>query len=143
MRKLTIALVLCAASAASAFAQSAAQLEANKKIIHEFYRTCWEPWAADAIPQFFAPDYKEHNPRVEPGLDGLAKFLRSRGPSKQVKQELQEPPAMVLADGDLVTWVFKRQAEDPKDKSKYDRYWFDTYRVRNGKIVEHWDAAAK
>jgi predicted SnoaL-like aldol condensation-catalyzing enzyme len=46
-------------------------------------------------------------------------------------------------DGDLVTWTFKRDAKDPKDGSTYNSYWFDTYRVKNGKVIEHWDAATR
>jgi predicted SnoaL-like aldol condensation-catalyzing enzyme len=40
--------------------------------------------------------------------------------------------------------AFPRQYKDPKDPSKtYTTTWFDMYRIKNGKIDEHWDPATK
>ena len=119
--------------------------EANKKVVFEFYRQVWETGNAELLPQFYAADFKEHNPAVPPGgLDGLAQYLKRRFPTaRPAGKELQNPPAVVQVDGDLVTWIFRREAKDPRDGSSYNSYWFDTYRVRNGKVVEHWDAATR
>jgi predicted SnoaL-like aldol condensation-catalyzing enzyme len=44
----------------------------------------------------------------------------------------------------MVTFIFKEQVPDPKDKSKaYERFSFDMFRIKNGKITEHWDGTAK
>ena len=57
---------------------------------------------------------------------------------------MKNPPAYTIAEGDLVTFIFKERVSDPKDKTKtYDRFTFDMFRIKNGKIVEHWDGAAK
>ncbi len=141
-----MALSLLATTAAHAQrAKVSADEEANKKVVYEFYRQVWETGNAELLPQFYAADFKEHNPAVPPGgLDGLARYLKVRFPTvKPAGKELQNPPAMVQVDGDLVTWTFRREAKDPKDGSPYSAYWFDTYRIKNGKVIEHWDAATR
>ena len=36
------------------------------------------------------------------------------------------------------------ELHDPADSSKkYTTTWFDMFRIENGKIVEHWDSAAR
>ena len=51
---------------------------------------------------------------------------------------MRNPPVHVVAEGDLVTFIFKESSPDPKDKTKsYDRFTFDMFRIKNGKIVEH------
>ena len=148
MTKVLFALAMCVLSSSPLYAQRAkvsATEEANKKVVFEFYRQVWETGNADLLPNFYAADFKEHNPAVPPGgLNGLARFLKMRFPTVKVAgKELQSPPAIVQVDGDLVTWIFKREGKDSKDGSAYDSYWFDTYRVHDGKVIEHWDAATR
>jgi predicted SnoaL-like aldol condensation-catalyzing enzyme len=132
--------------AAQAFAQSRTNpAEANKKLVLEFYRLVWETKNADAVPQFVAEGYIEHNPRFGSGRDSLIRDhnLQS-GQAAKPADTLRFPPALVIAEGDLVTLIFKRDREDPKDKSKtYESFGFDTFRIKAGKIVEHWDGATK
>ncbi|MGE0592139.1 MAG: nuclear transport factor 2 family protein [Vicinamibacterales bacterium] len=139
---------LLLAGTAPALAQRAevsAAEEANKKVVHEFYRQVWETGNADLLGQFYAADFIEHNPAVPPGgLDGLKAFLRRRFPEpRPAGADLRNPPSLVLVDGDVVTWIFQREQKDPRDGSPYPSFWFDAYRVRNGKVVEHWDAATR
>ncbi len=118
----------------------------NKKIVGDFYRIVFEPRNPDLIDQYIAPDFVEHNPAIEGGRDGLVKFMKTlpRPTSDDVGAEMKNPPAYITAEGDLVTFIFKEKVPDPKDKSKtYERFTFDMFRVKNGKIAEHWDGAAK
>jgi predicted SnoaL-like aldol condensation-catalyzing enzyme len=51
---------------------------------------------------------------------------------------------MAFAQGDLVLLVWDHEEKDPADASKTYHYdSFDASRIKNGKIVEHWDAAKK
>jgi predicted SnoaL-like aldol condensation-catalyzing enzyme len=118
----------------------------NKKIVTDFYRLVFEPRNPDLIEQYIAPDFVEHNPLIEGGRDGLVKFLKMLPPpaSDDVGPDMKNPPAHIIAEGDLVTFVFKQTTPDPKDKTKtYDRFTFDMFRLKNGKIVEHWDDEGK
>jgi predicted SnoaL-like aldol condensation-catalyzing enzyme len=48
----------------------------------------------------------------------------------------------VTATNDLVTVAFVREYDDPrKPGAKYTTTWFDMWRIRDGKAVEHWDPA--
>jgi hypothetical protein len=49
-------------------------------------------------------------------------------------------PILVMAEGDLVTALYKGVLPDPDDKSKtYEAFTFETVRVKDGKFTEHWD----
>jgi predicted SnoaL-like aldol condensation-catalyzing enzyme len=147
MRLRKVACVFVFLAGASAFAQGyLSGIALNKKIVTDFYRLVFEPRNADLIEQYVAPDFVEHNPLVEGGRDGLVKFLKTLPPpaSDDIGPDMKNPPAQIVAEGDLVTFVFRQKTPDPKDKTKtYDRFTFDMFRLKNGKIVEHWDGAGK
>jgi predicted SnoaL-like aldol condensation-catalyzing enzyme len=50
----------------------------------------------------------------------------------------------IHAEGDYVTLLFVREYDDPDvPGTKYTTTWFDTVRIVDGKLVEHWDSAMK
>lgn len=129
-----------------AFAQHQdSSVEVNKRVIHDFYRFAWEPRDLEAFKQYTSEDYVEHNPNFAGERNNIIRVLRGREAwksPKEVQETLQDPPELVIAEGDLVQWVFKRTATDPNDPSTiYEFFWYDTFRVQDGLIVEHWDNA--
>ena len=66
-----------------------------------------------------------------------------RGPAgRAAGSRRARTPDLVTAEKDLVTFIFKRQVPDPETPGRmYEAWSFDTYRIRDGKIAEHWDSA--
>jgi predicted SnoaL-like aldol condensation-catalyzing enzyme len=123
----------------------------NKRVVTDFYRLVFEPRNPDLLDQYIALDFVEHNPAVARGKfrgdrTALVAFIKTlpKAASDDIGSEMKSPPAYVVAEGDMVTVIFKQQVPDPKDKSKtYGRFSCDMFRIKNGKIVEHWGGAAK
>ena len=147
MKLFKIATVMLVFALAPVFGQGyLSALETNKKVVFDFYRLVFEPRNADLAEIYIAEDMIEHNPRMANGRGELVKLIQSlpKPASDEVGPALKNPPALITAEGDLVTYVFKQVVADPKDKSKtYERFSFDTFRVKGGKIVEHWDGASR
>jgi predicted SnoaL-like aldol condensation-catalyzing enzyme len=123
------------------------QLEANKRVAMQFFTAP----TADARVALADPSYKQHNPvfvkRAEADhVSDYEEFRRtflSRGNSAQSLGP--EPPGnifeIVTAECDMVTIVHKRYVQDPTASAGtfYPAFSFDSFRVANGKLVEHWD----
>jgi predicted SnoaL-like aldol condensation-catalyzing enzyme len=138
---------------------SPAELEANRKVAMEFFRT-----AGDARVALADPSYKQHNPAFVKGAQeakmndfdyfksrfggaarqgGGGAAPRAGGPPPGPQPPAGNPFEVVTAECDIVTIVHKVYTQDPTlpPGNFYERFTFDTFRVRNGKLVEHWDAA--
>ena len=136
-----------------------AQLEANKKVAIEFFRTAGEARVALADP-----GYKQHNPQFKKRAEDnkvsdyeefKATFLAQAGrgragaPGGRGPAAGPQPPAgnqleVVTAECDIVTVIHKAFRPDPSPGSEgrfYEVFTFDSFRVRNGNLVEHWDGA--
>jgi predicted SnoaL-like aldol condensation-catalyzing enzyme len=47
----------------------------------------------------------------------------------------------IFADGDYVTVMERRYSPNPLRPGEfYEHFWFDTWRMKDGKFLEHWDA---
>lgn len=119
--------------------------KANQKVVTDFWREVLAAQNPAAASKYYAPDIIQHNPNVPSGLQGFQEFFgRFWKSPKPVQPVITPAPAVLLTKGDLTLIVQKHTQTDPTDSSKtYDSYWFDLFRVRDGKIVEHWDNAMK
>ena len=135
-----------------------AELEANKKVAMEFFRPGISGPDRVALAD---PTYKQHNPAFvkggkEAGLSDYDYFKsRFGGPPRQGgpgpgrgQADGPQPPAgnpteIVMAECDVVSVIHKNFRQDPTAApgTWYEVFTFDTFRVRNGKLVEHWDGA--
>jgi predicted SnoaL-like aldol condensation-catalyzing enzyme len=158
---LVAAVPLLAAASALAQVQAAptpgctatpAQLDANRKAAIAFYR---RGITADERLVLLDPSYIQHNPRfkkyaVDNKVSDIEAFKALMGqggggggaPGDAAPPQ-GDPLAIVTAECDLVTIVHKNFRQDPTAPpgTWFEAYTFDTFRVKNGKLTEHWDSA--
>ena len=126
-----LAVVALALAVPSAFA---ADLEANKKAVLEFYEAGLNKKDFEAAAKYFGPKYIQHNPGAPDGIEGFKAFLaflREKFPDS--KSEIKR----VFAEGDFVI-LHVHAVREPGTRG---RAIVDIFRLENGKIVEHWDVA--
>jgi predicted SnoaL-like aldol condensation-catalyzing enzyme len=77
------------------------------------------------------------------GLAGMQGFFRAMNrPAREIPEAIPEGVVAVMAEGDLVTIVFPRAGTDSCGRP-FVSTWFDMFRIEDGLIVEHWDAATR
>ena len=121
--------VLAIAFATPAFA---VDLEANKKIVIDFYEKGLNQKDFDAASKYFGPKYVQHNPGAPDGIDGFKAFIALRKEkSPNAKSEIKR----AFAEGDYVI-LHVHGMREPGERGVAI---VDIFRLENGKIVEHWD----
>jgi len=131
-----------------------AQLEANRKVAMEFFRVA----GADRVA-LADTTYKQHNPafkkraednKVTDYEEFKATFTAQagrggagRGPAAGPTPPAGNPFEVVTAECDIVSVIHKNYRQDPTAEPGkfYEVFTFDTFRIKNGKLVEHWDGA--
>lgn len=139
------AMTAAALSAMTADEMSATEA-ANKALVLEFWRNVFDRKDVSRAREYLAEDYIQHNPTVAGGLSGFEEFFTEYWADGPLPDEevVDTEFAIVMAEGDLVQLVQKITLPDPDDEEKtYDSYWFDLFRVKDGKLVEHWDPAMR
>jgi predicted SnoaL-like aldol condensation-catalyzing enzyme len=127
VRSVLVALLIAVAGPAFA-----ADLEANKKIVVDFYEKGLNQKDYDAAAKYFGPRYVQHNPGAANGPEGFKRligFLKEKFPNSH--NEIKR----VIAEGDLVV-LHVHSRRSPEERG---RAIVDIFKVENGKIVEHWD----
>lgn len=126
----------------------AARLEANKQVLLRFLALGGDLQARRAM---LTDDYVQHNPRflamAGSGGDAWLEAIRKASAAGRGRVRLTDPdfnlrdePVILMAEGDLVTAIYKAEIPDPDDPSKtYEIFNFETVRIRDGKLAEHWD----
>jgi len=113
-------------------AADAQQMEANKKIVVDFYEKAINQKDFDAAAKYFGPRYVQHNPRAADGPDGLKAFI---GFLKAKFPNYKSTIKKVFADGDYVI-LHVHNVATPGSRGAAI---VDIFKLENGKIVEHWD----
>lgn len=118
------------------------QLAANKKLVWDMWRNFLQASNIEAADTYLAPEYHQHNPNAETGLEGVKAYFRAQGRPAQTPKDSIDRLVSIVAERDLVVLALVREGKD-KDGKDYTTTWFDMFRIANGKIVEHWDTATK
>jgi len=121
------------------------QEQAILKFVLDWWREGFVARHPEMVKKYFADNFIQHNPNLAGGTAAIEKMVSRRLPLEiQPTLPRSETPVFTISQGDLVTLVFEREAPDPQDPSKNYKYnSIDIFRVRNGKIVEHWDGSKK
>lgn len=107
-------------------------LESNKKIVTDFYQQMFGDKDISAVDKYISSDeYIQHNPTVADGAEAFKEAAKGwfEGAPK-TKVDIQR----IAAEGDLVFIHIKDIKPDGSLQSV-----IDIFRLKDGKIVEHWD----
>ena len=120
------------------------KLAQNKKLLYDFWREVFEAGHLDLADKYMAETYIQHNPNVPTGRKAFVDFFSKFKKPEPIADTIKAPVVAIIAEGDMVMISFARELVDSKDATKkYSTTWFDMFRIENGKIAEHWDAATK
>lgn len=100
----------------------------NKQVVLEAITGLFIRRDASVLETHFAPDYRQHNPTIGNGVAALRALAPTLSPN------LRYEPGMIVGDGDIVMihGRYVGWAEKPLVA-------VDIFRVRDGKLLEHWD----
>lgn len=121
-------------------------IENNKKVIREFYEEVFHKHNLDAVSRFMHNGYIQHNPDASQGKVGFVNFHKG---FFAAVPDFRATINQMVAEGDLVyvynTITGTHAGEGflgyppTGNKLKFDAV--DMYRLRDGKLCEHWDVA--
>ena len=108
--------------------------ETNKDIAVAFYKKAlFEGQVEDAFRLYAGAPYRQHNPLIEDGMEGVKKFaawVMANNPDAHCEIK------RVFADGDHVILHshWHGLSDNPRGEAVVD-----IFRLEGGKAVEHWD----
>lgn len=105
--------------------------ETNKTLVVSFYERFFNMHQI-AAAEVISEDYKQHNPQVP---DGKTPFLSYFGEFFKTHPGSRAKIIRTAAEGDLV-YLHVHSTDSPSDRGQAV---MDIFRVKDGKIVEHWD----
>ena len=106
--------------------------EANKALVTAFIYDIPMGKNQGKIAEYIsAEQYDQHNPQIKDGLSGLGEFFQYLASQNIVFK--YNKLHKVLGEGNFVLTVSEGKLMGKKQS------FYDLFRVKNGKIVEHWD----
>jgi len=108
--------------------------EANLALVRNVYELVLKPLDSSRVDDFFAPSYIQHNPMAASGAQGLKDFLDW---AKSTSPDAEHRVKRMFADGDHVI-AHVHVIINPGERGNAV---IDIFRIENGRVAEHWDAA--
>lgn len=110
-------------------------VEANKKVVRDFYDLAFNQHKpTEAAKKYIGLRYRQHNSR---GLEGAEAFYSYFEGHFKKNPQSRADINLVIGEGDLIV-IHANSKLNERDPG---RAVVDIFRVENGKIVEHWDVA--
>lgn len=130
------------------------QMEATKKAALDFAFLTGDAKIALADPTYIQHNPTQHKRAQAEGITDYEIFKRTflnqaanQGAAANREAAGPKPPAgsraeIVLVQCDIVSVIHKVYLQDPTAApgTFYEAFTFDAYRVKDGKVTEHWDA---
>ncbi len=138
--------VVGSADAERLFTSPDPKLHANKQVAYRIIRELLEAAQWQHADVLLSERYVQHNPNAASGRAAVVNYFTQvlKVQPKPLPARISTPIVAVLAEGDLVTVMYPRVVRDAKDPARsYTTTWYDTWRIHDGKAVEHWDPALK
>lgn len=105
----------------------------NKEVVEYFYERVFNAADMSELDDLMWDDYKQHSPEVEDGKEGFIKFFNGF-----LQGHPHTTTIKCLEDGDYVCMFFKCEMDGGVVVKV-----FDLYRLRDGKLAEHWDCTMR
>ena len=102
-------------------------METNKEVVLKVLKGAFVEHDPTVVAQYFSPDYVQHNPIIPDGPSAIANLIPTL---KDLSYEI----GMVVAEGDLVMVHGRYVGWGPQPLVAVD-----IFKMKNGKVVEHWD----
>jgi len=103
-------------------------VESNKQVVLKVLKGAFVERDVTVVDRYFSPDYVQHNPSIPNGPKAIAGLIPT------LKETFSYELGMVVAEGDLVMAHGRYVGWGPKPLVAVD-----VFRVKEGKVVEHWD----
>ena len=114
-------------------------LAANKRLVFDMWREVIDARRTAAQARYFGAGFTDHSAGTASGHE-VFDVDKSQAPAT-VQTTLVAPVVALLAEGDLVVLVTRREHPHPSRAGLvYTTTWFDMFRIAGGRIVAHWDA---
>ena len=108
-------------------------MKSNKEIVAEFYEKVFNNWDLSELDDYMWDDYKQHSAEAPDGKEGFIEFFEGFLSGKPHAEVIK-----MIAEDDLVCVFFKCSFP-----SGVIAKVFDLYRLKDGKLAEHWDCTMR
>jgi len=119
-------------SAVNTLQSERARLARNKKLVLAFYQKMIGDKDPEAARRYMGATYTQHSAYAKDGFEGVAEFaVMFKRDFPNHRYEVKK----VIAEGDMVVL----HLHGINGMSPHGEQVVDMFRVRDGKVVEHWD----